>query len=298
MEEWKYSIVIEIVLDIGEYGWAICKVGPLFRKYAKKNPVHVMTPRDRISLYSDYAKSVIDIPLWVHAFSPNCFHRNGFKNKHLEKLRQFCYDKFDTNDIVFHVPYKKYGKCQKKIPKSDMTFVKYKGNEWQRQLAEHALGNRKNIVIWPRRRMGGRVLSGRNWSEQNWRVYLQLLMKDKRLDDYNIVALGIKSMSALVGMGDHKNFHNYISFIDKDYTGFCITMLEDAVLAIGSQSAGPILSLHTGTPTIIFGHEQQRHKVEENPHKTRCDFIFCHIGEYDRLTPKKLYKHTIRMMGG
>lgn len=290
--------MIEIVVDTSEFGWALCKVGPIFRKYSRKNPVHVMTAWDRTSIYKDYAQSIIEMPEWIEDFTPDCFRRQGLTGTHLKKLQDICYEKFKTREIKFHFPHHMYPKCQKNIPMNKMEFIKYKGNDWQVQLVESQFKNEKNIVIWPRNRTNGRYLRARNYPAQHWEQYVKLLVDDKRLDGYNIILLGIRRMSALSGMREYKNLHNFISYCEEDYVGFCMSMLQNAVLNVSSQSGGFILGLHCCVPSLGFGHEKHRHTIAENPHRIKTDFIEIPLFTYGEINPKRLYKHTIRMLGG
>jgi hypothetical protein len=49
--------------------------------------------------------------------------------------------------------------------------------------------------------------------------------------------------------------------------------MKASKVTIGQQSGNPILSLHLGTPVISWGHEKQRHAIDENPRGTLCHFF-------------------------
>lgn len=121
------------------------------------------------------------------------------------------------------------------------------------------------IVVFPRARTRARH---RNVPEYVWDKLVRELIKN-----FTVVLAGTRSGACLADMyGD-----DIINLIDYDYddkTGQVIRYLNNAVCSISSQSGGTHISLLSGTPSYIIGHERQRHTHYENRLEAPTSFRF------------------------
>jgi hypothetical protein len=55
--------------------------------------------------------------------------------------------------------------------------------------------------------------------------------------------------------------------------GLTIEAIRYSKLVVGPQSAIPVLANLLKTPTLMWGHEQERHQKQQNHYNTPCTFL-------------------------
>lgn len=117
----------------------------------------------------------------------------------------------------------------------------------------------------------GRTRSAfRNWPEKNWEELVSLLLKEYQ--EYKIVIAGTPSGSYLRNFVDSRVI-NIIDTSAIESIDLSLAFLNGALCSITSQSGSTHLSLQTGCPSAILGHEVTRHIKDENYLQTPAMFL-------------------------
>lgn len=251
-------------VDIGELGWSFylsAHVRWLKHQFTDLH-VGVMTFPDRHCLYAGLSDDVYDLPDDFRIkFRRGMESRFGIKGTSAEILKAY-FTKSMTNGYELGGFFGRYDKIKAKTMIKPYTYSK-------------KLSGRGEILVFPRFRNQG-PQSARN---------LPMEFYDKAIDAlcvkfpaYTVRAVGIPS-----GAYEIKNIKrgNYVNDVCE---GADLQQLIDrcqvAVVAIGSQSAPPKLTLLQGVPTFMIGHQRERHVGCDNWMSTKVEF-------YD--VPKKHY---------
>jgi len=122
------------------------------------------------------------------------------------------------------------------------------------------------VILFPRHRG-----DNRDWGEENWSVLCRRFIED----GYSVVIAGVKKQSCLSDLGGERIL-NLVALGNKVESSLDLTLyyMSKAEFAVGSQSFLPLLSLHQGVPTLMWGKEQERHQHELNYFNTPCSFIY------------------------
>jgi hypothetical protein len=116
------------------------------------------------------------------------------------------------------------------------------------------------VVVAPRYRSGKyESRNYKHWDKLNTRLWKK----------YHIYSAGVPEASEVVSPLPLSDFVEG----EASVVGLTIEALRRARCCVGSQSAIPILSNLIGTRTVMWGHEKQRHAVDENTAGTECKFI-------------------------
>ena len=111
------------------------------------------------------------------------------------------------------------------------------------------------ISIMPRKRNRA---PNRNVPEFIWRETVEILRKN-----FIVALLGTPEGAGLADVnGD--GIINLIPYIGEDKTDLTIKYLNSSVCSMSRQSGGTHISLLSGCPTYIIGHEKDRHSKTEN----------------------------------
>lgn len=143
---------------------------------------------------------------------------------------------------------------------SEQTMIKI-GNRVQ----EHIRFERpslKKIAIFPRRRNIRRP--DKNWSREN---YLELIKLFKE-ESYEVAILGDNKGAYFVGEV-LDGVVDLVNIPDSNRLEEQLAYLEFSTLAVGAMSGATLFALATGTPTLIFGYQEEKERYErENFLKT------------------------------
>jgi hypothetical protein len=126
---------------------------------------------------------------------------------------------------------------------------------FQRYASAPIKTKRPLIIVFPR---GRARAAQRNVPEFIWRELVDKLKKD-----YTVVLGGTPSGSFLADYKD-KQVINLINYTGEDKMEQVIGFLNSAVMSVSSQSGPTHISLMSGCPSYIIGHEKERHAVVEN----------------------------------
>ncbi len=241
-------------IDVGELGWSLYLSA--YIRWLKKNTdsmVAVITFPDRDCLYANLADDIIDVP---GAF----YKKYNLEMQDSYKLRKVGWD--EIKDFFSSCVPKDYRLAEPneypdKIISDNRIFTPYE------YLSPPENG--KEILIFPRCRP--LLWERRNLPEK---FYLELI---KRLC-YEFPKLTIRTIGTKKGAYDiEADKFNYINWVGKGGSlQDMIDRCQSAVVAIGSQSALPKISLLQDVPTFIIGHQKTRHTQEENWMNTEVGF--------------------------
>lgn len=148
-------------------------------------------------------------------------------------------------------------------PRGCNTWVDKRPQLFQRFAAAPVKADKPIIVVFPR----GRARSPqRNVPEFVWKELV-----DKLKEDYVVILGGTPSGSFLANY-QGENVVNLINYDGSDKMEQIIGFLNSAVMSVSSQSGPTHISLFSGCPSYIIGHEKDRHAVVENRLSTPVSF--------------------------
>lgn len=148
------------------------------------------------------------------------------------------------------------------------------------------------ICISPRHRTDSKKLT-RNWPEQYW---MDLFTRIRLTGKYLVFIIGSSASMAIPPKDESFVVLDNIRADNISNIGLTIEAIKNSVLTVGQQSALPILSNYLKTKTIMWGHEQVRHQVNENPMNTRCIFFEEPTVQYNT-NPKIIFEHILKETG-
>lgn len=265
----KYN---EIVFgpSLMEMGWELFRWAPFIRWYKKENKhkkIHVLTRKDRMDLYYDNVDTII--PLTIDGdyidYRPNMYQLNFFPR---EKYNQLIsrYKKLFKNAFIFEPP---NTNNRNFFNPNNMDFSLNTNPENKRIIDSYLIKNKIPIVISPRHRVDMKIKQDRNWKLEYWHQLFDMIESSNKFitfiagSDPSFVKPKSKAFIVL----------EHLTSFTASNIGLTIEAIKSSKLVIGNQSAIPVLANHLKTPTLFWGHEQQRHQVLENPLNTPCTFI-------------------------
>jgi len=274
---------MEILIDIGEFGWSLSKIAPFFRYRTEETgiPLYVMGYASRYHIYSDFINGFVELPKRCDNYVQSCMHLDRFGGHELDKLYRIAKKHFRCNNPNFFLPFRMFKRCQRQGWEKSK-FIKYKSNPMYTRFVDDLVGlDKKFVVVVPRHRDYGDhydFIKRRNYGYENWKKLIETLLSLEEFKNYKIVAIGCSETSHFIN-GLSSRFYDLTQIHVADYSAFAISVFSNAVLSLGTQSGGTILGLHCGTPSYLWGHEEKRHKEEENVHKVPAGF--CSTKNYD-----------------
>jgi len=252
-------------VDIGELGWSLYLSARI--RWLKKNAdsmVAVIGLPDRRCLWEGLADDIIDVPKLF-------YEKYDLKRQDNYRLRKMRWGEFKD----FFLPYIPAGyrfaepnEYPSNINNDNRVFEPYRYSKPPE--------NGREIIVFPRCRI--ELWGKRNLSEN---FYLQLI---KRLC-YEFPRLTVRTIGTKNGAYDIKtDKFNYINWVgkSKDLQDL-IDKCQSAIVAVGSQSGPPKISLLQGVPTFMIGHEKKRHVISENWMDTKIGFYEVDRREYERI---------------
>jgi len=151
-------------------------------------------------------------------------------------------------------------------PRGCNLFIENQPQIFTRYTNKNLLESDKPILsIIPRKRSRA---PDRNVPEYIWREVVEVLKSQ-----FKIVLLGTPNGACLADYED-KDVINLISYNEPNKTEETIRYLNNSMCSISSQSGGTHISLLSGCPSYIIGHERDRHAVTENRLNTPVTFRY------------------------
>ena len=138
------------------------------------------------------------------------------------------------------------------------------------------------IVLFPRARSRA---SNRNVPHYVWYELLTKLCKN-----FIVVLAGTPS-GACLGDIEGENIINMIQYNEPDKTNKIIEYLNLAKCSISSQSGGTHISLLSGCPSYIIGHEGHRHCIVEN--RLQTPTAFRNVIDYRAIDSNTIYNDVL-----
>jgi len=272
-------------VDIGELGWSLYLTAHV--RWLKKNTdsqVIIISLPDRKCLYQEFADEIVDIP-------------EAFYKKYDLGI-QDCFGLAYVNQSelrAFFLPYVPKGYCLARYVQlgcdKDASVVFNNRFIYAPYKYSKPPDDGKEIIIFPRRRLG--IYEARNLPE---RFYLNLI---ERLCD-EFPKLIIRTIGTKNGAYNMKiDRFNYINWIGRgESVQDMIDKCQSAVVAVGSQSAPPKISLLQGVPTFMIGHQKGRHTIGENWMKTKAGFYEIGKKAYAKFNVDDCIVKTISFIRG
>ena len=256
-----------IYVDIGELGWSLYLSAHI--RWLKRNSedhIGIMTLADRKCLYRGLADSIYDVPGDFHErFKVGLQSGFGLKGISSEELKTYFEENisrgYHLNGVFI---------CQKFFGDKKI-FEPY-------SYSKELIG-KSEILVFPRHRDRHPKINSRNLSKKFYIRMIRALCDE--FPDYIVRTMGIVSGAYNITKIEQTNYINGVNE-DADLQEL-IDRCQLAIVAVGSQSAPPKISLIQGVPTFMIGHQRERHVNRDNWMSTKVEF-------YD--VPKKGY-HTI-----
>jgi len=134
-------------------------------------------------------------------------------------------------------------------------------------------------------------LPTRNWPRSYWEDLFEMLYA-RYSKKITFAIGGTKGGNCLLGIMDkHKDIINLTNFNIENNLDITIAFLNRALCSISSQSGPSHLSIQCGCPSFIYGHEQQRHAIDDNPLHTDVAFFETQLGLYND-SPDLMFKES------
>jgi len=251
---------------VGEIGWELCYWQAWGRWLKSKLPeLHMVavTAPGRQAFYRDYADEIrFTTDKFRHrAGRLDCWGADGLNRaRYFEYTEALCrrMGAFFAATVPMHIGDRFY------IGNEFMKFRRF--DPLPSSMISRGELPYPIVVLFPRHRK-----DNRDWGEENWNA----LCKKFTEEGYSVVIAGVKRQSCIADLGGERII-NLVSLGSKMTDSLDLTLyyLSKARFAVGSQSFLPLLSLHQGVPTLMWGKEQQRHQVELNYFDTPCSFVY------------------------
>lgn len=243
---------------VGELGWFLQRYQALLR-YHK----HVVHPDHKFIIFcnknlhvfvNDFTYATVDLPKWFtdlkldsdcyEAVLPDSPAGSLMPANIYSALTTSIRQKYKSDNVIELFPPRG---CNYWVDSQKQVFCQYKTDKIH--------SNRPIIVVFPRARVRA---SNRNVPQFVWYELVENLKKT-----CTVVLAGVPSGACLVDYSD-PNVINLIAYDKDDKTELLIKYLNSAYCSVSSQSGGTHISLLSGCPSYIIGHEADRHTVHEN----------------------------------
>ena len=255
----------KMYVDIGELGWSLYVSAHVrWLKEHSTDHIGVMTLTDRQCLYNGLADAIYNVPDDFYAkFGRGRECYSGITGI----LPSILADYFKE---IIPPDYELGGFFGWKISKTEIIYKPYSYSK--------ELNGKKEILVLPRCREAKRTCK-RNLPEHFYVEMINVLCD--KFPDYTIRTIGIPSGAYSINGIKKANYVNNVQ------EGIDLQELIDrcqvAVLAIGSQSAPPKITLLQNVPTFMIGHQEERHTNIENWMSTKVGFYYVRKGEYNHI---------------
>ena len=254
----------EAFVDIGELGWSLCLSAHTRWLKRQGQPVALtMTFSDRMCLYEGLADEVRAVPVnFNQKFGHGVASGFGLEQITAGEMRAYFNEALAPQ---YFVSAKMSFRCVKPIFSGQVIFAPYPYK------ANHS--DRNEILIFPRYRNSVK----RNIPKLFYINLINLICDE--FPDCFVRAIGTAN-GAYDIYEISKN--NYINWVGKSESiQNLIDSCQSAIVAVGSQSAPPKISLLQGVPTFIMGHERKRHITNDNWMMTKVAFYEMRGDSYD-----------------
>jgi len=305
---------------LGEFGWELTHWMPhvrWLRNHYKERHLIVASYPGRHPLYYGIANEFFPLPEWFlkEKYELDCFEALCPENVYGDLLKYFrAIYKGKFSEIIETRTPRGFNKILREMNHVSFDKLKASGsaNKYCNDLiAKH--NNKPCVILFARaveRKMflditnnrplpvealGGR-LPPRNWPRSNWEDLFEMLYA-KYNDKVTFVIGGTKNGNCLTNIKNKYQDIIDLTNIDKAMSlDITMAFLNKAMLSISSQSGPTHLSVQCGCTSFVYGHEQQRHSIDDNPLKTPVVFLETPADKYND-PPYILYEEIDGLMG-
>ena len=300
---------------LGEFGWELSHWMPhvrWLREQYKGRKLIVASYAGRHPLYYGIADEFWNLPDWFTEkhYDCDCFEALCGSEVYARLTKHFkdrLESKYDIENVVWTKTPRGFNKTlrQNNYVLFDKLDASKTANMQSNELIK--LHGNKPIVVLFAREMHRKTflyvkynqirwcedlrnpLPSNNWPRSHWEDLFDMLYGQFR-NQVTFVIGGTKSGNCLLNAVDKYDDVIDLTNIDIAHSlDITIAMLESALCSISSQSGPTLLSLQCGCPSFIYGHEQKRCSVDDNPLGTDVVFLETQLGLYNDL-PEVLYK--------
>lgn len=258
----------------GELGW-LCQYYQSLLRYMKNNMYQdrkfiIMMDTQFHVLVHDFTSYTVDLPDWFKELQleKDCFESPlpgsppgsltppDVYAKLIEYFRQF----YNPSKAIEFWP-----------PRgTDKFWPNHKPSMYARYSTENSnrtIRGRPYVCVCPRGRSRAAI---RNVPEYVWRELVDILR-----EDFYVVLCGTPSGSFLADY-QGENVINLIPDKSDDKFEKVMDYMCKSVACVSSQSGLTHVGLLCGTPSLIIGHEKDRHCIAENRFETPCSFRYVY----------------------
>ena len=265
----------KMYVDIGELGWSLYISAHMrWLKQHTNDHIGVMTHADRHCLYDGIADTVYNVP--------DDFYVNFRQGRECYAGMMGVLPSVLSGYFATKIPpeYELGGFFGWEINRAEIIYKPYSYSK--------ELNGKKEILVLPRCRNRKRTCK-RNLPEHFYIEMINVLCE--KFPNHIIRTIGVP-LGAYSINGIKRD--NYINNVRE---GMNLQELIDrcqvALLAVGSQSAPPKITLLQGVPTFMIGHQRQRHTNAENWMSTKVGFHDVVRGRYNSINVTDCIKEII-----
>jgi len=290
---------------MGEFGWELSHWAPHVRwlraQYKGKKLIVASYP-GRQPLYSGSVDEFWALPedFVSKKYDCDCFEALS-EDGHYAKLIEYFRTKlkFKPENVVWTKTPRGFNKVLRQ--NKHVIFKKLKPSGYAEQACQKLIGdyNNKPVVILFAREVSRKMfldinhnrpayvedlpqgLPTRNWPRSHWEDMFEMLYArySKRI---TFAIGGTKGGNCLLNMASKYNDVIDLTSLDiSESRDIPIAFLNQALCSISSQSGPTHISVQCGCPSFIYGHEQQRHAIDDNPLHTDVAFFATQLGLYN-----------------
>jgi len=300
---------------LGEFGWELSHWAPhvrwLRKQYSGKQLIVASYP-GRQSLYHQFVDDFWALPDWfvdTH-YDCDCFEAlcgSRIQAKLMDYYKNQLAKFFLPQNVIWTKPPRGFNKILREM--NHVHFDKLTPSVTGDTIATKIIQEHKNkpiVIIFARAMQRETFLNiqtnqinfcedfkealpSNNWPRSHWEDLFDMLYKQYS-KQITFVIGGTKGGNCLLNVS--KTYRDVIDLTQYDSNrslDITIAMLNKALCSISSQSGPTHLSVQCGCPSFIYGHEQQRCAIDDNPLGTDVVFLETKIGMYNDL-PEVFYK--------
>lgn len=278
---------VVVGMFIGEIGWFLQRYQSYFRylkqEVYKDHKMLLMMNPHLHTFVDDFVSWSVDLPQWFkdlnleqdcyEAVLPNSPPGSLTPPDIYSNLIKYLKSLYNNEKGILILPPRG---CNYWIDDQNHIFAKY---TYKKELIK---ADRPIISVMPRCRDRA---SNRNVPEFVWADAVSKLSRE-----FVVVLLGTPQGSCLSSV-EGANIINLINYNKPDKTEQTIRFLNSSICSISSQSGGTHISLLSGCPSYIIGHERERHAVKEN--RLHVPVTFRYVVDYRCIDGETIYKDVV-----
>ncbi len=305
---------------LGEFGWELSHWAPHVRWLRAQYPgrqLYAASYPGRHPIYSGFIDEFVPLPEWFtnEKHDLDCFEALCAPET-FGKLTLYFRELIDGLPFK-HVIWTRTPRGFNKIIRASghTIFEKLKPSESAKRGCDQiaaSFGNKPVVILFAREVERKKFLNivtnqasyvedlreplpTRNWPRSYWEDLFEMLYRQYS-KDITFVVGGTKSGNCLINMANKYQDVVDLTNIDiENSLDITIAMLNRAMVSISSQSGPTHLSVQCGCPSFIYGHEMERHAINDNPLKAEVVFMETQLGLYND-PPGVLFKDSSIMI--